>query len=636
LKSAPVRSLRLSAIAGLCAAMVLVVAWSAIAAVLNAKWQEEIASERRQNENLSNALTEQTVRIFATIDQALIRVQEDFASVDARKPDLVRYANETGLSPGILVQMSLIDADGRLISSNLDPEGSKTNHVDLSTREHVRVHLHPELLPPGFRRPPRNSMFVGKPVIGKVSGKWTIQLSRKISDARGQPRGVVVASLDPTYFEDVYRRVSLGRTGGVSLVGADLSVRARVIGGVSQGMGTALHGGSALEREIAIAGHGSFIGLSQVDGIERITGYRQVAHYPLYLAVSTGKEEALASWRGTRDMMLVLASLLSIVVIVAAVNFSTGLRGLERGNDALRVSEAKANAANQAKTEFLCAMSHELRTPLTSIRGFAELMEHRLEQPKFREQAKSIRKGAEYLNRLLTEILDMAKVDAGAMELSLESLELRPLVLETSDFFALAAEEKGLTLTAEVAPDVPDFLLCDGLRLKQILNNLLSNAVKFTASGGVAVSVRVSAGQLQFDVADTGPGVPVDMQEAIFEKFRQGDARVSYEHGGTGLGLPLSRGLAGLLKGSLTLQSDPGAGSCFSLMLPLEDIPAPSHPAVREPLEHPDVDPAETERSGARFWSRVNRAWITPAKRPKYKAVANAPLVARAVSPTLR
>jgi len=584
MKAALGRSLRLSAVVAISAVLVLAVAWLAVAAVLRARLHDEVQSELLQNENLSSALTEQTLRVFATIDQAMIRVQHDFASAEPKQPDLVRYANETGLAPGILVQLSLIDADGHLASSNLDPDGSKTNHVDLSTREHVQVHLHPELLPVGFMRPPSNSMFVGQAVVGKVSGKWTIQLSRKVVDHSGKTTGVIVASLDPSYFEDVFRRVSLGRTGSVALIGADLGVRARVLGGVSRGMGTSSRGGSTFDREIATASHGSFVAPSGVDGVRRIVAFRRVSAYPLFLTVSTGQDEALASWRETRDIMLALTALLSIVVVVAAINFSIGLRKLEEGNDALRVSEAKATAANQAKTEFLCAMSHELRTPLTSIRGFAELMEHRLEQPKFRAQAGLIRKAAEYLNGLLTEILDLAKLDAGAVELAPEPLDLRTLVTETADFFAVAAEEKGLTLSTCIAPEVPAAFFCDGLRLKQILNNLLSNAVKFTAGGEVAVNVSAGNGELRIDVRDTGPGVPVHMQEAIFEKFRQGDARVSYEHGGTGLGLALSRGLAGLLKGRLVLQSVPGNGACFSLILPLRSgLPPALHEVPSTP-----------------------------------------------------
>jgi len=340
-----------------------------------------------------------------------------------------------------------------------------------------------------------------------------------------------------------------------------------------------LPSGSALERETQLSNQGSFVAPSALDGVSRIIAFRRVADYPLFLTVSTGEDEALDGWRETRDMMVGLAAFLSLVVIVAAANFALGLRRLEQSNDALRASEAKANAANQAKTEFLCAMSHELRTPLTSIRGFAELMEHRLTDPRQREQAGLIRKGAEYLNTLLSEILDMAKVEAGAMELAPESLELRPLVSEIADYFALAANEKGLQLRARVEDDVPGTIVGDGLRLKQILNNLLSNAVKFTESGGVQLEVAVLGRELSFAVVDTGPGIPPEKQELIFEKFRQGDARVSYEHGGTGLGLPLSRGLAGLMDGQLTLRSVPGAGACFTLLLPLQLPPAaPSAP----------------------------------------------------------
>jgi signal transduction histidine kinase len=241
---------------------------------------------------------------------------------------------------------------------------------------------------------------------------------------------------------------------------------------------------------------------------------------------------------------------------------------MEQSNEALRLSESRANAANQAKTEFLAAISHELRTPLTSIRGFAELMEHRLDSPKFREQAGLIRKGAEHLNELLTQILDLAKVEAGAMPMAREPVALRPLIQGTIDFFALTAANKGLALASTVADDVPAQIDCDGLRLKQVLNNLLSNALKFTREGSVTVTVERRGPCIAFHVQDTGPGIPAELHETIFERFRQANARISHEHGGTGLGLALSRGLAELMHGNLTVSSSPGQGSRFTLELP--------------------------------------------------------------------
>jgi len=196
-------------------------------------------------------------------------------------------------------------------------------------------------------------------------------------------------------------------------------------------------------------------------------------------------------------------------------------------------------------------------------------MEHRLDKPMFREQAGLIRKAAEYLNQLLTEILDISKMEAGEMRLVLETHDIREIVSGSADFYALNAADKGLVLETAFADDVPRAYRCDSLRLKQILNNLLSNAVKFTAEGRVVMSVDLRQDRLEFHVQDTGPGIARESCELIFQKFRQGNARVSYEHGGTGLGLALSRSLATLMGGSLELASEPGKGSRFTLSLPL-------------------------------------------------------------------
>lgn len=559
---------RLSVATALFSVLVIVVAWVFVGAVLRSKWLDTIEAQTHQNTNLAAALTEQALRVLATIDHATLRTAEAVAAAPGVTPDLVRFANETGLAPTILAQLSLIDASGKFVGSNLDPDGSKSNHVDLSTREHVKVHLNPAGMPAGSTRPSANGLFVGKPVLGKVSSKWTIQVTRKIAASDGTTLGVVVASLDPSYFEEVFSRVSVGATGGIAMIGSDLTVRARVVGGKPAGMGSTLQKGSALERYLDRQ-EGHYIAPSGVDQVDRIIAFRRIADYPIFLTVATGKEEALGDWRDTRAVMLGLTAFLSLVVIAAASILVLMLRRLERSNVALRASEAQAIASNQAKSEFLAAMSHELRTPLTSIRGFAELMEHRLDQPKFREQAGLIRKGAEYLNNLLTEILDLTKLEAGAMELHCERRDVRGLVEGAVRFYALSADEKGLKLSFAVKEGVPQDILCDGLRLKQVLNNLLSNAVKFTREGSIEVVVEQRDGTIVFHVVDTGPGVPVEMQDAIFEKFRQGNAKVSYEHGGTGLGLALSRSLAQVMRGTLTLASSPGRGARFTLTLPL-------------------------------------------------------------------
>jgi hypothetical protein len=421
------------------------VAWAAVLGVLALKWRDAESAQLRQNTNLARALEAQTVRVLATADQASKCVRDAVLAGHAVAPDLVRLANETGLAPGILVQLSLVDAHWRFMGSNLDPDGKKTANVDLSSREHVRIHLTPQVVPEALRLKSPELLFIGKPVLGKVSQRWTIQLSRRIATPDGPLLGVVVASLDPGYFEKVYQRVALGSLGGMTLVGTDLNIRARVIGGQRVGMGSSLTEQSGFRR-LAVNAEGHYTSTSTLDGVQRLASYRWVADCPLCLLVSTAVQETMAEWRTTHNEMLGLTALLSLAVALGTVIFVVSLQRLERTHAALRASEAQANSANQAKSEFLAAIFHELRTPLTSIRGFAEHMEHRLEQPRFKETAGLIRKGAEHLNELLSQILDLAKAEAGAMALQPEAAAPRPLLQGTVDFFALSASAKGLGL----------------------------------------------------------------------------------------------------------------------------------------------------------------------------------------------
>lgn len=546
-------------------------AWTAVLIDLRFKRDDTLQAEMRQNANLAQALQEQTLRVLATTDQAMLRMRERLLAGSFRAEDYARIANETGLVPDILVQLAYVAADGRFVGSNLDPSGQKTGSVDLSEREHIRVHLRPELAADASGQTTLDGLFIGKPVLGKVSGKWTTQLTRKVEAVDGRVLGVIVASLNPAYFEEVYGKVQLGEQGIVTLVGDDLAVRARVIGGASRGMGTILQPvGFWAQRPLPDAG--TEVRRSGIDGIERILAHQRVGRYPLMVVVGSATEMALETWRATRFLTLLLLTLFTLAVFSGAVLLLGSLRWLDAKNRALALSEAQAQAANQAKTEFLAAISHELRTPLTSIRGFSELMERRIEDPRYREQAGLIRKAAEHLNALLTEILDLSKVEAGAMPLHKEPQVLADLLRSTADFFAVTAADKGLQLVVRIDPGAPATLVCDGLRTKQILNNLLSNAMKFTREGSVTLVLDATPEVVCIRVQDTGPGIAPELHELIFERFRQGGSRVSYEHGGTGLGLALSRALAELMGGTLTVRSQPGQGAEFILCLPREPV----------------------------------------------------------------
>jgi signal transduction histidine kinase len=555
-------------------AMALIITAALVGLALYTKWQDALEAQERQSANLARVLQEQTLRVLAPIDQATLRMRDAVAKGSFSPPDYTRLANETGLVPDILTQLSLVGADGRFVASNLDPDGQKTGPLDLSEREHIQVHLEPDRNPQARKQLTVNGLFVGKPVLGKVSGKWTLQLSRPIVSPNGYLHGIVVASVNPDYFETVFRDVELGPGGAVTLLGDDNTLRARVAGGQSTGMGKALTLPSDHPLANVNVPEGTYIRVSEVDKTERVAAFRRIPGYPLNMVVSNTTEAALEEWRDMRNVTLIVALLLGLAIVASGLGFLRGVKRLEESHAALAVSEAQAQSASQAKSEFMAAVSHELRTPLTSIRGFAELMELRLKEPSFREAATLIRQAADHLNTLLTEILDLAKVEAGAMPIVFAPHPVRDLVQNTADFFAISAAQKGLSLEVTVSPDTPELLVCDGLRLKQILNNLLSNALKFTDQGGIQLEVHTDGALLRMHVVDTGPGIPEHLQELIFEKFRQGSAQVSSEHGGTGLGLALSRALAELMHGQLEVSSSPGEGARFTLTLPCTTPPA--------------------------------------------------------------
>ena len=251
----------------------------------------------------------------------------------------------------------------------------------------------------------------------------------------------------------------------------------------------------------------------------------------------------------------------------------------------LQQAKAAAESASRTKSEFLASMSHEIRTPMNAIMGIADLLAKTALSPEQDKYVQIFRRAGDNLLNLINDILDLSKVEASQLELEQTGFSLHDHLEKVMEMVATRANEKGLALVCEIAPGVPNDLVGDPTRLRQVLLNLLGNAIKFTESGEVSLRVTQDGNfavptALRFAVSDTGIGIPSQKLGQVFERFTQADSSTTRRFGGSGLGLTISRRLVELMGGRIWVESGVGKGSVFSFAAPFEIWPTTNRPTL--------------------------------------------------------
>jgi signal transduction histidine kinase len=442
-----------------------------------------------------------------------------------------------------LKRYSVLDRNANVLLSSAPSEVG-----NLSDSEDVLVHANRG----------GDTLWIGKPVAGAGAGDWAIRMTRRLNRSDGSFNGTAMAAINSLYFSRIYDSVDLGTHGSIALVGGDGVIRARrapaddVIGkNVSD---------SPVFKALLKNGDGALRAPSMIDGVDRIWAYRKLENQLLYVVVGISVEDRLASYTAMRSQMMGLAAFSTLVILISAGLLLLFIRRL-------CVGRARAVDENLKKTVFLSNMSHELRTPLNGILGYSELLTEDLRDPEKRLFAQYIHDSGTHLLGLVNSLLQISKIEAGQVTLELKREPLDALLAAAINAHASSASGKGLTLALVKGQGLPVDVVCDRMRVMQVLNNLLHNAIKFTSAGKVELAVDLDPQGLRFSVLDSGPGIGSEFASVIFDSFFQVRQNAME---GTGLGLAIAKQLVQLMGGSIWLSSTQGHGATFFFTLPLK------------------------------------------------------------------
>ncbi len=562
--------------------LVLGIVAVAIAAIVQLRRQSErVTRQRAQGQAVSMAAHAE--QALAAADFVLQTIQHEVTTSGVRDAAALSQRFDTAQENELLLfregsfrpveLVVLADANGRMVSFS---RRGPTPDISIADRDYF--------LDAKSATPDRP--IVSRPTVSRISGQRDFFLARRLQTTDGRFLGVAAVGLSCDYFNRLYDGLRLGREdparkgmSSISLARADSTVLARApaaaVAASADPPDDPSMSGSGLEGSTTGS---SFIPDRGPRGRFDVET-RPVPGFPVTVTVTTNRAFYAAD---ANRQSLLIGSLAALAVVAIGYTFVALTRVLRRREEIFLENQrlrATAEAASKAKSQFLATVSHEIRTPMNGIIGAAELLSARDIPDEARRLAAMLLRSGRNLLDMLNDVLDFSRIEAGELHINPQPMDPRAVVHDVAELFHAFATTKGLTMETEVDHEVPQRLMGDAARIRQVLSNLVGNAVKFTDTGFVALRARVEAkdqpvATLVFEVEDSGIGIPVEAHGRIFDAFAQADSSVERRFGGSGLGLAISRRLALLMEGHLDFTTQQHAGSCFRFTLPLVEAAA--------------------------------------------------------------